>query len=86
MTRLVRIAIVLAGAAAGLPAAAHAQARGGEWTTSGVDAQRTAWVRTDERLTKEAVEEGHFRFLWKVKFDNESRQWHSLTEPCCSTA
>ena len=59
----------------------HAQARGGEWTTTGGDAQRTAWVRADARLTKEAVQEGQFRFLWKMKFDNESRQWNSLTEP-----
>ena len=66
---------------AGVPARLHAQARGGEWTTTAGDAQRTAWVRADARLTKEAVQEGQFRFLWKVKFDNESRQWSSLTEP-----
>ena len=81
MTRLLRIAIVLAGVVIVLPATAHAQARGGEWTTSGGDAQRTAWARTDPRLTKEAVKEGQFSFLWKMKLDNESRQWHSLTEP-----
>ena len=81
MTRLVRIAIVLAAVAVVLPARTHTQARGGEWTTTAGDAQRTAWMRADERLTKEAVGEGHFRFLWKMKFDNESRQWHSLTEP-----
>ena len=80
MTRLVRIAVVL-GVAAGLPARVHAQARGGEWTTTAGDAQRTAWAPADERLTKAAVEEGQFSFLWKMKVDNESRQWHSLTEP-----
>jgi outer membrane protein assembly factor BamB len=66
---------------AGVPARLHAQARGGEWTTAAGDAQRTAWVRADERLTKGAVQEGQFRFLWKMKLDNESRQWSSLTEP-----
>jgi hypothetical protein len=66
---------------AGVPARLHAQARGGEWTTTAGDAQRTAWVRADARLTREAVEEGQFHFLWKMKFDNESRQWSSLTEP-----
>ena len=81
MTRLVRIAIVLSSVAAGLPARVHAQARGGEWTTTAGDAQRTAWAPRDERLTKAAVEEGQFSFLWKMKVDNESRQWHSLTEP-----
>lgn len=59
----------------------HAQAAGGEWTTTAGDAQRTAWVRADARLTKEAVQEGQFRFLWKMRFHNESRQWSSLTEP-----
>ena len=66
---------------AGVPTRLHAQARGGEWTTTAGDAQRTAWVRADARLTKEAVQEGQFSFLWKMKLDNESRQWSSLTEP-----
>src|SRR5687767_11023230 len=66
---------------AGFPARLQAQAQGGEWTTTAGDAQRTAWVRADPRLTREAVQEGQFRFLWKLKFDNESRQWSSLTEP-----
>ena len=57
----------------------HAQGR--EWTTSGFDAQRTRWVRSDIRLTKAAIEEGEFRFLWKATFDNEARQLHSLTQP-----
>ena len=38
-------------------------------------------MRGDTLLTREAVEEGQFRFLWKMKLDNESRQWSSLTEP-----
>jgi outer membrane protein assembly factor BamB len=58
---------------------AHAQAR--EWTTSAFDAQRTRWVRSDARLTKAAIEDGEFRFLWKATFDNETRQLHSLTQP-----
>jgi outer membrane protein assembly factor BamB len=66
---------------AGTPARLHAQAQGGEWKTTAGDAQRTAWVRADARLTREAVQEGQFRFLWKMKFDNESRHWSSLTEP-----
>jgi hypothetical protein len=60
---------------AGVPARLFAQARGGEWTTTAGDAQRTAWVRADARLTREAVQEGQFSFLWKMKLDNESRQW-----------
>jgi len=68
---------------AGLASAAllHAQRGGGEWTTKGFDAQRTAWVRADARLTKDAVQKGQFKFLWKQKVDNEPRQLNSLTDP-----
>jgi hypothetical protein len=60
----------------------QAQGRGGgEWTTSGFDAQRTAWVRSDARLTKDAVTKGEFQFLWKQTFENETRQLNSLTQP-----
>ena len=54
---------------------------GGEWTTSGFDAQRSGWLRADERLTKEAVQKGEFAFLWKMKIENASRQLNSLTPP-----
>ena len=60
----------------------HAQGRGGgEWTTSGFDAQRSGWLRADARLTKDAVQKGEFAFLWKMKFDNANRQLNSLTPP-----
>ena len=59
-----------------------AQGRGGgEWTTSHGDAQRASWVRTDARLTKDAVQKGELKFLWKMKLDNETRQLNSLTTP-----
>jgi hypothetical protein len=54
---------------------------GGEWTTSGSDAQRTSWQRDDPRLTRDAVRKGMFQFLWKAKFDNDARQLNSLTTP-----
>jgi hypothetical protein len=60
-------------------AALHAQGR--EWTTSNGDAQRASWVRSDVRLTKDAVQKGEVKFLWKMKLANESRQLHSLTQP-----
>jgi len=52
-----------------------------EWTTSHGDAQRTSWVPTDVRLTRDAVTKGEFKFLWKMKLANETRQLHSLTQP-----
>lgn len=60
----------------------NAQGRGGgEWTTSQGDAQRSSWVRTDVRLTKDAVQKGELKFLWKMKLDNDTRQLNSLTTP-----
>ena len=60
----------------------HAQGRGAvEWTTSRFDAQRSGWLRTDARLTKDAVQKGEFAFLWKMKIENTSRQLNSLTAP-----
>jgi len=84
--RLLRAALLGSLSAASLLALSgvegHAQGRGGgEWTTSGFDAQRTGWLRTDARLTKEAVQKGEFAFLWKMKLENAGRQLNSLTPP-----
>jgi hypothetical protein len=84
--RLVPAAVLVAASAALLLALSgvegHAQGRGAaEWTTSGFDAQRSAWLRADARLTKAAVQKGEFAFLWKMKIENTSRQLNSLTAP-----
>jgi hypothetical protein len=75
-----RLAIVIA-CSSGTAAVLSAQAGGGNWTTSAGDAQRTAWVRADARLTRETVTNGEFQFLWKASFENDPRQLNSLTEP-----
>jgi len=60
----------------------QAQGRGAtEWTTAGADAQRTSWLRSDARLTKDSVTKGEFKFLWKHTFENDARQLNSLTQP-----
>jgi hypothetical protein len=82
MTRTLRVSLIASACTVAVAASLQAQPRGTpEWTTSGYDAQRTAWLKTDARLTKAAVEKGTFEFLWKAKFDNEPRQLNSLTEP-----
>jgi hypothetical protein len=82
MKRWIRRLVVLSACALASAALLDAQGRGStEWTTSGLDAQRTAWLRTDARLTKDAVQKNALKFLWKAKFDNETRQLNSLTEP-----
>ena len=82
MTHHLRAISILSGIVGLSAALLHAQGRGGgEWTTSGYDAQRSAWLRSDARLTKDAVRKGEFKFLWKVSFKNDTRQLNSLTEP-----
>ena len=61
--------------AAGLTA--YAQGRGGgAWTTVGGDAQRTAAVRTDPKISLASMQKPGFQFLWKRKLDSQP-----LTQP-----
>src|SRR5688572_28508614 len=58
--RLITAIVLLAAAAV-----THAQGRGGgAWSTVGGDAQRTGWVRTDPRITRESAGKG-LQLLWK---------------------
>src|SRR6185295_5160208 len=64
----------------------HAQGRGGtEWTTSGYDAQRTGWVKTDPRISVQTMtkpgEFGAFKFLWKLKLEYDPKAATALTQP-----
>ena len=65
MKRIFNAAAGVAAIAAALPTLAFAQASGGEWTTSAGDAQRSAWIRSDSRLTREAVDAGDSSFSGK---------------------
>jgi hypothetical protein len=78
MRRIIGAAIV---SAAAVTTAVWLHAQGREWTTAAFDAQRTGWVRTDARLTMDAVKKGEFQFLWKARFENDARQLNSLTPP-----
>lgn len=80
-TRVGYLAAVAAGVLLAALVPAHVAAQGREWTTSGYDAQRSNWVRADPRISKAAIEEGQFQFLWKHTFDNQTRQLNGLTEP-----
>jgi outer membrane protein assembly factor BamB len=77
--RPIALSFVFAVAAIG---AARAQGRGGpNWTTTGGDAQRTSWVKTDPRISRESVQKPGFQLLWKSKLENQPRQLESLTQP-----
>src|SRR5215469_23658 len=62
-------------------ALAAAQLGGQEWLTSNADAQRSAWIRTDAKISKESMQKPGFQFLWKIKLDNEAKQLNSLAQP-----
>lgn len=53
--------------------------------TSNGDAQRSAWVRSDAKISKESMSRSGskpgFQFLWKLKLDNQPRQLNSLAPP-----
>ena len=64
----------------------RAQGRGGvEWTTSGYDAQRTASIKTDPRLSVQTLQKpgefGPFKFLWKLKLEHDPKAAAALTQP-----
>lgn len=62
-----------------LPGAAFAQF-GREWTTSGNDAQRSNWLRTDGKISPTTLQKAGFAHLWKMKFNNAARQLNALTQ------
>ena len=51
---------------------------GSDWTTAQMNAQRTAWIKTDTYISRENMEKGGFKFQWKWKVDNQPRQLHSI--------
>ncbi|HZS56190.1 MAG TPA: hypothetical protein VFA65_17435 [Bryobacteraceae bacterium] len=49
------------------------------WATSGADAQRSSWVRTDPKISKEGVQKPEFKYLWKLKLTDNPSHPNSLT-------
>jgi hypothetical protein len=58
---------------------AHAQfgRGGGTWNTAAADSQRSAWARTDARISSARMPE--FMFLWKVKAANDAKGSYSMS-------
>lgn len=81
-----RFSISLALMALGLGVGvAHAQGRGGQnWNTLSADAQRTAWLRTETRISAATLtgpEAGGFRLLWTIRPETEAKRSTMLTQP-----
>jgi outer membrane protein assembly factor BamB len=82
MRRLAAVFICCFGCGLVWMSVTKAQGRGGtDWTTSNGDAQRSAWVRTDAKISPATMQKPGFGFLWKLKFNNRPRQLNSLTPP-----
>ncbi len=63
-----------------------AQTPGLDWLTDSSDAQRSAWIRTDQKISIEGMKRAagtpdQFQFLWKMKVANAPRQMNSLMAP-----
>ena len=60
----------------------HAQFGRGDssWATTGADAQRSSWVRTDSNILRKALKPD-FRSLWKVKLGDARR--NTFTPAAC---
>ncbi|HVV46649.1 MAG TPA: hypothetical protein VHC72_15655 [Bryobacteraceae bacterium] len=81
MERLTRQIAFGAGCLLAIAGIAAAQGRGGGgWTTEGNDAQRTSSVPGDPNISVANMQKPGFRFLWKVKANNEARQGVSLSQ------
>ena len=54
--------------------ASHAQGgRGGhEWMTVGGDAQRSSWIRSDPKISVEALQKPGFALVWRIKLSSEA--------------
>jgi outer membrane protein assembly factor BamB len=75
------LTIIAAGALLCTHAARAQFGRPGDWTTSGYDAQRSMWVRSDPKISVASMQKPEFKFLWKLKLNNTARQLSSLTTP-----
>ena len=51
---------------------------GSQWQTALGDAQRTSWVRSDDKISVQALSAPGFELQWTAKLDNQPRGVHGL--------
>ncbi|MEP7272831.1 MAG: PQQ-binding-like beta-propeller repeat protein [Acidobacteriota bacterium] len=82
MRRLVTVAALFVCGAIVWLNAAKAQSRGPtDWMTSNGDGQRSSWVRSDGKISKQSIEKQGLQFLWKMRLDGRPGQSNALTPP-----
>jgi hypothetical protein len=77
--------VVAASALAGSAALAQIGRTGTQWLTALGDAQRTSSVRTDDRISVEALSKPGFGLQWKATLDNPPRGVHGLGQGVTAT-
>jgi hypothetical protein len=53
---------------------------GSQWHTALADAQRTSWIRTDDKISVAAMAQPGFALQWTSKLDNQPRGQHGLSQ------
>ncbi len=76
-----RLTFVVIGAAVACAVVFAQPGRGGsQWLTALGDAQRTSWIRTDDKISVAALSKAGFDQQWKVQLDNQPRGLHGLAQ------
>jgi outer membrane protein assembly factor BamB len=53
---------------------------GSQWLTALADAQRTSWVRTDDKISIASLSKPGFELQWKARLDNQPRGVRGLNQ------
>jgi hypothetical protein len=72
--------VALAAGLAGSITFAQPGRGGAQWLTALADAQRTSWVRADDKISVAALSKPGFELQWTKKLDNRPRGAHGLTQ------
>jgi hypothetical protein len=80
--RAARLLILITTFAAVVGAALAQPGRGGgsQWLTALADAQRTSWIRTDDKISPAALAKPGFALQWTSKLANQPRGVNGLTQ------
>ena len=78
--RVQRLLMIVTAVAAGSIALAQPGRGGSQWLTAFADAQRTSWIRTDDKISVAALAKPGFELQWKVKLDNQPRGPQGLAQ------
>jgi hypothetical protein len=72
------VLVVVASALAGTVGFGQPGRGGSQWLTSHADAQRTSWVRADDKISVATLAKPGFELQWKAKLANQPRGVHGL--------